>query len=51
MDMKSCGVGISVKNNKEAVEFYKKVFNLELKYCDFFPEESPYYGEYMHAEL
>lgn len=51
MGMKKFGAGISVKNNVEAVEFYKKVFGLELKSYDLFPEGNPYYGEYMHAEL
>lgn len=51
MRMKKFGVGISVKNNVEAVELYKKVFNLELKSYDSFPEGDAYFGEYMHAKL
>ena len=38
MGMKSFGVGISVKSNVEAVEFYKKVFGLETGILDLFPE-------------
>ena len=51
MGMKSFGVGISVKSNVEAVEFYKKVFGLETGILDLFPEGHPYYGAYQHAEL
>lgn len=51
MEMKKFGVGILVKNNVEAVEFYKKVFGLELGFHEMFPEGHPYYGNYMHAEL
>lgn len=45
------GVGIQVKNNVEAVEFYKRVFGMELGYHEFFPEGHPRYGEYLHAEM
>lgn len=51
MGMKSFGVGISVKNILEAVDFYKKVFGVELKNTDFFPADHPNCGECMHAEL
>lgn len=51
MGMKNFGVGIAVKGNVEAVEFYKKVFGLELGNYVKFPEGHPYYGEYQHAEL
>ena len=42
MGMKSFGVGISVKSNVEAVEFYKKVFGLETGILDLFPEGHAY---------
>jgi len=51
MGMKSFGCGISVKNNMEAVEFYKKVFGFELGDYEVFPEGHPYHGEYMHAPM
>ncbi|MCL2884888.1 MAG: hypothetical protein FWF49_05325 [Oscillospiraceae bacterium] len=50
MGMRSMGVGISVKNNVEAVELYKKVFGLETGILDVFTE-GEYCGQYQHAEL
>ena len=49
--MKDFGVGISVKSIEEAVEFYVKVFGLELRGIDRFPEGDLNYGKYMHAEM
>lgn len=46
MGMRNFGVGIAVKNNVEAVEFYMKVFGLELGFYEKFPD-----GTYMHAAL
>lgn len=40
------GVGLYVKNSAEAVEFYKKVFGLELGYHVKNPD-----GSYFHSEL
>jgi PhnB protein len=51
MGAKNFGVGIAVKNNVEAVEFYKKVFGLELGFSAMFPEDHEYHGQYQHAEL
>jgi len=51
MGAKNFGVGIAVKNNVEAVEFYKKVFGLELGFFEMFPENHPNYGDYQHAVL
>jgi len=51
MGMKSFGVGISVKNIMEAVGFYEKIFGLESKNFDYFPEGHECHGECMHAEL
>ncbi|MCK5129953.1 MAG: VOC family protein [Clostridiales bacterium] len=44
--MRKFGVGIAIKNNVEAVAFYKKVFGLELGFYEKFPD-----GTYQHAEL
>lgn len=46
MGIKDFGVGISIKNNVEAVEFYQKIFGLELGMLAKFPD-----GTYQHAEL
>lgn len=46
MGMRGIGVGIAVKNNVEAVEFYMKVFGLELGFNAKFPD-----GTYQHAAL
>ncbi len=46
MGMRKFGVGIAIKNNVEAVAFYKKVFGLELGFYEKFPD-----GTYQHAEL
>ena len=46
MGMRSFGIGIAVNDNVEAVEFYMKVFGLELGYNSKFPD-----GTYQHAVL
>ena len=51
MGMTCFGVGIAVRNILEAVEFYKKVFGVELRGTDYFPADHPNRGECMHAEL
>ena len=51
MGMKSFGVGISVNNIMEAVEFYKSALGMELGDTDHFPENHPNCGECMHAEM
>ena len=51
MGMIKFGIGIAIKNNVEAVELYKNVFGMELGDADYFPEDSPNYGQYMHAEM
>jgi len=51
MGMKSFGVGISVRDIMETVEFYEKIFGLESKNFDYFPEGHECYGECQHAEL
>ena len=46
MGMKSFSIGLAVKNNEEAVNFYMKVFGLELGFNAKFPD-----GTYQHATL
>ncbi len=50
MGMKNFSVGIAAKNNVEIVEFYKKVFGLELGFHAKFLD-GEYQEQYQHATL